>query len=138
MPKNRYRHKYIIKPDTNCWEWQGKSLNHGYPQLWHWDEKKIVIGSRYFYEIYKGKIPRGLVIDHLCKNTLCLNPDHLEAVTIKENIRRGNGTKLAYSEIDEIKDYYWAGFPESEIAEIYKINQSHVNRIVHGKRVVSA
>jgi hypothetical protein len=43
---------------------------------------------RISYIIAKGEIPFGFVIDHLCKNTRCVNPDHLEAVTQKTNIQR--------------------------------------------------
>lgn len=41
------------------------------------------------YLIFKGKIKQGLEIDHLCRNTLCVNPNHLEAVTHSENCKRG-------------------------------------------------
>lgn len=41
------------------------------------------------YELHKGSIPEGLELDHLCRNPRCVNPDHLEAVTHKENVRRG-------------------------------------------------
>lgn len=44
---------------------------------------------RFAYELHKGPIPKGLEIDHLCRNTLCVNPNHLEAVTHRENVRRG-------------------------------------------------
>lgn len=40
------------------------------------------------YEMAKGPIPEGYTIDHLCYNPRCINPGHLEAVTMKENIRR--------------------------------------------------
>lgn len=40
------------------------------------------------YELFKGKIGDGLVLDHLCRNRVCVNPDHLEQVTIGENVRR--------------------------------------------------
>ena len=43
---------------------------------------------RVSFEIFKGKIPDGLQIDHLCRVRHCINPDHLEAVTQQENIRR--------------------------------------------------
>lgn len=45
----------------------------------------------YIYE--KGDIGKGLVIDHLCSTPRCINPDHLEAVTVKENVRRGRVIK---------------------------------------------
>lgn len=40
---------------------------------------------RYAYERRFGKVPDGLVLDHLCRNTFCVNPAHLEPVTVKEN-----------------------------------------------------
>ena len=45
-------------------------------------------GHRDAYEAAKGPIPDGLEIDHLCRNRACINPDHLEAVTHRENVRR--------------------------------------------------
>ncbi len=50
---------------------------------------KTVKGYRKAFEIKKGKIPEGMVLDHLCRNRNCWNPDHLEVVTAIENIRRG-------------------------------------------------
>jgi len=51
---------------------------------------KIEYAHRWSYRALKGRIPKDLEIDHLCKNTLCVNPKHLEAVTQKENIRRSD------------------------------------------------
>jgi hypothetical protein len=45
---------------------------------------------RFSYKLYKGRIPAGYVVDHLCQNKLCVNPDHLEAVTSEVNIMRGH------------------------------------------------
>ena len=50
----------------------------------------MVYAHRVAYEIIKGKIPDGLDLDHLCRNKVCVNPDHLEAVTRRENLMRGN------------------------------------------------
>ena len=46
---------------------------------------------RWSYEYFVGSIPKDLTIDHLCRNTLCVNPKHLDPVTRKENILRGEG-----------------------------------------------
>ncbi len=43
----------------------------------------------YAYELLAGPIPKGLLLDHLCRVTICVNPHHLETVTIQENFRRG-------------------------------------------------
>ena len=50
-----------------------------------------VMAHRFIYEIARGKVPPGLVLDHLCRNRSCVNPDHLEPVTHRENILRGVG-----------------------------------------------
>ena len=74
---------------TDCWEWQAKvNKRTGYGQLGV--NYKTLLAHRVSYEIHKGKIPGGLTIDHLCKNRICINPFHLEAVTLRENILRGN------------------------------------------------
>ena len=76
----------VEKTDT-CWLWKaGKTIdNYGRFKL----NGKTQRSHRLSFEFHKGKIPDGLQIDHLCKNRLCCNPDHLEAVTCKENINRG-------------------------------------------------
>jgi len=43
---------------------------------------------RVFYQLFRGPIPAGLHLDHLCRVASCANPDHLEAVTPAENHRR--------------------------------------------------
>ena len=71
---------------TGCWIWRG-SIRAGYGLIKFKNQLKQA--HRFSYEYYNGKIPEGFEIDHLCRNTNCVNPSHLEAVTHKENCRRG-------------------------------------------------
>lgn len=78
----------------DCWEWQAFRDKDGYG-VWGWREEdrrwKNVRAHRFAYEEVVGEIPEGLQIDHLCRNPSCVNPDHLEPVTARENTLRGVG-----------------------------------------------
>jgi len=51
---------------------------------------KDALAHRASYQVFVGEIPPGLTIDHLCKQPSCINPEHLEAVTMRENLLRGD------------------------------------------------
>lgn len=80
----------VEKFEDSCWIWLAAS-SAGYGQLRCGDKKKLV--HRISYEFQYGPIADDplLTVDHLCRNTLCVNPDHLELVTKRENILRGYG-----------------------------------------------
>lgn len=75
-----------VQITEECWLWTGAANGNGYGHISI--NKKPVKAHRLSYELHKGSIPTGLVIDHLCRNRRCVRPDHLEAVTQKENLRR--------------------------------------------------
>ena len=49
------------------------------------------MAHRHYYEKYKGVIPEGLVVHHTCNQSICVNPDHLEAISQRENVMKGVG-----------------------------------------------
>ncbi len=70
-----------------CWIWLGARGGHGYGRFKI--DGRMVQAHRFSYRMWIGLIPKGLEIDHLCRNPPCVNPDHIEAVSHKENVRRG-------------------------------------------------
>lgn len=78
--------------DSGCVEWTGFLDRDGYGQFRpSGRESSKVRSHRWAYEHFVGPIPAGLVLDHLCRNRGCVNVDHLEPVTPKENWLRGDG-----------------------------------------------
>lgn len=71
-----------------CWRWKGSTAINGYGQFCF--NGKQVVAHRASYELFVGEIPHGLVLDHLCRNRACVNPAHLEPVTLVENSRRAS------------------------------------------------
>jgi len=78
-----------VSKTSGCWFWTGYIRPNGYGQYSTAGQSFKV--HRLAYESLVGPIPSGKQIDHLCRVRHCANPSHMEAVTQKENILRGNG-----------------------------------------------
>jgi hypothetical protein len=74
--------------ESGCWEWTGAKIHDGYGKLGI--NYKTVRAHRFIYEYYFGQLCPELSIDHLCRNRGCVNPLHLEQVTMKVNVLRGD------------------------------------------------
>lgn len=83
--KDRILHWSFPEPNTGCWLWAG-STNDRYGVINVGGRNRYA--HRMAYEQFVGHIEKGLTIDHLCRNPLCVNPRHLEVVTMRENILR--------------------------------------------------
>ena len=77
-----------VKKTETCWLWLGAKKTNGYGRI---RNGRDIYVHRFAYELLVGTIPKGLTIDHLCRNRACVNPAHLEAITNKDNILRGKG-----------------------------------------------
>ena len=82
--------KVSIDESTGCWNWIGAksktgNVYYGFIGV----ARKNALAHRTMYQLERGEIPQGMTLDHLCRNTLCVNPEHLEPVPMRENTLRG-------------------------------------------------
>lgn len=76
---------------NGCWIWTASLGSTGYGQFKA--NRRIWKSHRVAYVLCLGNIPNGLILDHLCRVRPCVNPWHLEVVTLNENIKRGDAGK---------------------------------------------
>ena len=82
----RFFSKVRINQKTSCWEWVAcQAMGYGYFRL----GSSMWLAHRVSYFVFVSAIPDGLTLDHLCRNRVCVNPQHLEPVPLKVNCLRG-------------------------------------------------
>ena len=92
QPKDLIRFFSKVKLNGTCWEWKYSLDTSGYGLFGY--NKRLYKSHRFSFELFKGEIPQGYEIDHLCRNRICVNPEHLDAVTHHDNVKRGMTGKL--------------------------------------------
>jgi len=92
MVKRTVEDRFWSKVDVSgdCWEWTAGTTRGEYGKFMDGD-RRTVRAHRWAWNHLVGPIPEGLTLDHLCRNGLCVNPDHLEPVDIQTNTLRGYG-----------------------------------------------
>lgn len=119
--------EYLMDAATGCWNWARKIHTAGYG----------MIGNRYahriFHQRFKGPIPDGFDIDHLCRNHRCVNPDHLEAVPHQINNCRGLRAKLSPDVVKEMVRQRSLGKSYRAIGRMFTVNNATVWRAVNAE-----
>ena len=130
---------------NGCREWAGSRFGNGYGRL---PVDNTTIGAhRASYEAWVGPIGEGLLVRHKCDNPPCINPDHLETGTNKDNMQdmvsRGRSAhlqgeacaqaKLSNKDVIEIRRLYETGLTQTEIGPMFGTTNKNVHEIVHNK-----
>jgi len=141
----------LILGDDDCWEWQGP-VRGGSAKVGRYGQicanGTIDYAHRVAYEIYKGSIPKGLMVLHSskCVTRLCCNPSHLRLGNAKENQQQRiiDGTaprgekcgrsKLTNTKVKKIRELVAAGkYTQTELAEKYNMHPCTISQIVNRK-----
>ena len=93
--KDRFLSNVDKAGPAGCWQWLAGHSTHGYGRFFN--GYRTMQAHRFAYELFVGAIPANFQIDHLCRNVSCVNPEHLEPVTMRENLARApiNGVYVA-------------------------------------------
>jgi hypothetical protein len=120
--------EYLVDPKTQCWVWQRARQSAGYGYIYK--NGRAWRAHRWYYEQTHGPIPPGMSLDHLCRNTSCVNPDHLEPVSQQVNSQRGARAKITLEIAREILN---SEEPRRVLAERYGISLTTVDHIKTGR-----
>lgn len=139
---DRFWEKVIIPSKHSCWRWNAAFYKNGYGKIGEGTRAgRNLLAHRVAYEFVLGDIPEGLDLDHLCRNRWCVNPYHLEPVTRKENLRRGDyvkGTRCHMAKLDEddvrsVRKLSRGGMATPDIARLFDVTAGTIRLILNGK-----
>jgi hypothetical protein len=90
----------VIDPATGCHVFP-ITQQDGYARFWI--RGRLVSAHGFYYRRSGRKVPKGMELDHLCRNRACVNVDHLEPVTRIENLKRGAAARRAAAPVQLLK-----------------------------------
>ncbi len=126
-----WSHVEKAEPD-GCWVWKGamstprRGPGYGQFQLGRKTATAHIVS--YLWAHGADSIPAGHVLDHLCRNTHCVNPSHLEPVTQGENVRRGALTKLSSERVQELFALWQQGHTLAALAKTAGVTPEAISR----------
>lgn len=119
--------RYIVNIATCCWEWMGACWRSGHPVVKVGG--KATGAHRVFYEFFKGVIPKGFHVHHVCENRVCVNPAHLVAVTREEHAQLH--AKLTRADVEEIRRLALnKSVTQQALAERFAVHQTTISAVV--------
>lgn len=128
--------RFWDKVDTTgeCWLWTAarNNTNYGVFSL----NGKLVLAHRFSYEVVNGPIQNGLVIDHLCHTTLCVNPSHLSACTHSENMWNRKGFQS--NSKTKVRGVYWNKQKQKYQAKVRSTHVGFFDELADAERAVIA
>ena len=135
----------IRKTETGCWEWIGGRHPKGYGCAYSHKAGRAIPAHRLSYETYVGVIPAGMMVRHKCDNPPCVNPDHLEVGTAKQNTQdaisrgrmhrgeRSGPSKLRAPQVIAVRLFYECGFwGYKSLGDIFGVDFDTIRQIVKG------
>jgi hypothetical protein len=118
---------------TQCWIWLYSLTTDGYAETSK-DHQTLLVHRVNYINKY-GPVPVGFDLDHLCRVRRCVNPDHLEPVLPRVNIRRAISTKLHTGLVAQIRLLATKGLKHREIAELFPIvSRRHISNVIARRR----
>jgi len=105
---DRIMKNVVIDNESKCWEWTGRisGRKYGYPQISVGGRQTMV--HRITYEELIRRLLPGETIDHLCRNSHCVNPEHLEPIPLRDNVKRMHAYYSLQREIDRLQKFIYS------------------------------
>ncbi len=134
---DRFNKRYTIESD-GCWRWNEFYFPCGYGGMSYLGRSQFA--HRVSYQLFKGPIPNGLIVRHLCHHYYCVNPEHLEIGTHKDNRQddldvgkdwfSGSKNVTAKLKEDDVKFIRSSNLSTKELHKIFpQITRSHIQKL---------